>query len=168
MLAKKCKNLIALVANNRFLKPWLLVSTTLDPMTRDRSLFHEYNPCNNTQTVRIAYGSLFKVEGVHYVKLNEDLILNSVLHILKLDWNLLWIRQFTTNHNSLAKVFSKLCKFQEQESMKKIDSADLCSGLYLFERKTSPTRQVASFCTSRSILNSSLVRIVKLCCGTIV
>lgn len=47
-------------------------------MTGDATLFHKYNPCRGTLTIKIADGSLSKVAGTCSIIVSKDIILNSV------------------------------------------------------------------------------------------
>lgn len=63
MVALKGNPSTAFTVNRRVLKPWILDSRASDHMTGDATIFQEYNTCNKSHTVRIADGSLSKVEG---------------------------------------------------------------------------------------------------------
>jgi len=59
------------------------------------------------------------------------MILNSILHVPKLDCNLISISKLTRDLNCVAKFFPNLCIFQDLDTGKKIGSAKMCSGFYL-------------------------------------
>nr|KYP58512.1 hypothetical protein KK1_013922 [Cajanus cajan] len=60
-------------------------------MTGDLTVFKSYSPCLNNYTVRIADGTLSKVMGKGSVIISQNITLNSVLYVPKLDCNLLSI-----------------------------------------------------------------------------
>ena len=77
----------------------------------DATLFHDYNPCQENLTVKIAYGSLSKVVGIGSIVISKDLTLNSVLYVPNLGCNLLLVSKLTYEHNCVAKFSSNLCEF---------------------------------------------------------
>ena len=76
-------------------------------MTGDDTLFHTYTPSQESLTVRIADGSLFKVAGTGSIVISKDLTLDSVLHVPNLNCNLLSISKLTYDLNCVTKFFSK-------------------------------------------------------------
>jgi hypothetical protein len=100
-------------------------------MTRNAALINEYNQCNKTSTIRIANGSSSQVKGIGLSKISRGMLLNSILHIPKLDCNLISISKLTSDLNCVAKFFPNLCIFQDLDTGKRIGCAKMCSGLYL-------------------------------------
>ncbi|KAG2689059.1 hypothetical protein I3760_09G123000, partial [Carya illinoinensis] len=120
------------------LSPWIIDSGASDHMTGDEKLFSTYNPCYKNLTVRIADGSLSKVAGTGSVRVSENITLDSVLLVPKLNCNLLSISKLTRDLNCVTKFGSNLCEFQVLDSGKTIGSAKMCSGLYLLEVNDPP------------------------------
>ena len=117
MLAQKVNFSKALTVNTRYSSLWVIDFGASDHMTRDATIFHEYNQCNENYTVQIADGSLSKVEGTSLIRILKDLTLNFVLHVPNLDCNLLSISKLTRDLNCVAKFFPNLCVFQDLDSV---------------------------------------------------
>ena len=62
-----------MIVKQELYKPWIVDSGASDHMTGDGRVFHTYSPCNNAFTVRIANGSLAKVEGTGSVVVSKDM-----------------------------------------------------------------------------------------------
>ena len=108
MLAQKGNFSNAFIVNKQHSNPWIIDSRASDHITGDGTIFHEYNPCNEKYTVKIADGSLSKVVGIGSIRVTNDLNLNSVLHVPNLDCNLLSISKLTRDLHCEAKFFLKL------------------------------------------------------------
>nr|KYP57492.1 hypothetical protein KK1_003756 [Cajanus cajan] len=80
-------------------------------MTGDLTVFKSYSPCLNNYTVRIADGTLSKVMGKGSVIISQNITLNSVLYVPKLDCNLLSISKLARDLNCVTKFFPNLCEF---------------------------------------------------------
>jgi hypothetical protein len=97
------------------------------------------------------------VKGIGLSRISRDVILNSILHIPKLDYNLISISKLTRDLNCVAKFFPNLCKFQDLDTGKKIGSAKMCSGLYLLNGFTPQKGQTQNGILAphkgRSVLN---------------
>ncbi|XP_073126194.1 uncharacterized protein [Henckelia pumila] len=91
--------------------PWITDSGASDHMTNSPHFFQTYSPCSGSKKVRIAYGSYSAIAGKGLVQLSNAITLKSVLHVPKLNCNLL----------------------SEQSSGKMIGSAKLIDGLYYFD-----------------------------------
>ena len=61
-------------------EPWIIDSGASDHMTGRHNLFYSYTPCNN-KVIKIADGSLSSVAGIGNIRLSQNLILKSVLHV---------------------------------------------------------------------------------------
>ena len=90
---------------------WIVDSDASDHMTGDVSILRNYKPCNDRLIVRIAYGSLSKVVGIYFVCISNQLTLNLVLLVSKLDCNLLFINKLTYDWNYYVKFIPNLCEF---------------------------------------------------------
>ena len=77
-------------------------------MTREGTIFHEYNPSKEKYTVWIVDGSLSKVAGTGSIRVTNDLNLNPILHVPNLECNLLSISKLTRDLHREAK-FSQTC-----------------------------------------------------------
>ena len=64
-------------------------------------------------------------------------MLQSVLHVPNLDYNLLSISKLTKDLNCITKFSSHLCEFQALNSERTIGSAEMCAGLYLLREEVS-------------------------------
>jgi len=130
LLAQKGKFSKALTISKRYSSLWIINSRASDHMIGDATLFNEYK-CNKNPIVRIADGSSSQVKGIGLNKISRDMILNSILHVPKLDCNLISISKLTRDLNCVAKFFPNLCIFQDLDTAKKIGSAKMCLGFYL-------------------------------------
>ena len=139
-LAQKGNSLSALKVTQRKNKgSWIVDSGASDHMTGDITLFKDFYPCQENLTVRIADGSLSKVTGLGSVMISEELVLEFVLLVPKLDCNLLSISKLTEERKCVAKFTVQNCVFQELSSGKTIGSEEMCSGLYILQ--IPPSRQ---------------------------
>lgn len=138
-----------------------------DHMIGNATLFHQYKPSKAKNLVRIANGSLSKLKVSRTVRITKDLILNSVLYVPNLDCNLLSISKLTRDLKCEAKFFPFMYEFQELESGKKIDSVDLCSGIYLLEGDPSLRKHTQNAISWKSNQIFNTIKIVKLCYCTI-
>ena len=80
-------------------------------MTRKSSLFCSSTPCNGTQTVKIADGSLTKVKGLGIVQNFENLSLKFLLHVPNLSCNLVSVSKLTKDLNYIANFHPNHCIF---------------------------------------------------------
>jgi len=80
-------------------KSWIVDSRASYHMTGNITVFNNYSPCHDHSTVQITDGTLSKVVGKGSVVISEDITLNSVLYVPKLDCNLLSISKLTSNLN---------------------------------------------------------------------
>ena len=127
-------------------KSWIVDSGASDHMTGDITVFDNYSPCHDHSTVRIADGTLSKVVGKGSVVISEDITLNSVLYVPKLDCNLLSISKLSNDLNCVTKFSPNVCVFQILGSGKTIGSAEECDGLYLLQVKDSNKKPKANSC----------------------
>nr|KYP71370.1 hypothetical protein KK1_010629 [Cajanus cajan] len=72
-------------------------------MTGDLIVFKSHSPCLNNYTVRIADGTLSKVMGKGSVIISQNITLNSILYVPKLDYNLLSISKLTRDLKCVTK-----------------------------------------------------------------
>ena len=137
-------------------KHWIFDLGTSNHMTGDESIFDDYQPYHTNLTVHIADGSLSKVARTGLAQLSPKITLTYVLHLPKIDCNLITISKLTRDNHCFTIFFSpNLCVFQELGSRKKISFVEMCSGLYLLTipqpRKVSLTSSGPS--NSRSLHN---------------
>ena len=123
-------------------------------MTGCRNLFYSYTPCNN-KVIKIADGSLSSVAGIGTIKLSQNLILKSVLHVLSLKCNLISVSKITQDNQCVAKFVSSSCFFQELSSGRMIGSARVLDGLYFFEDKNKESRQTLASGVASVFVSSS-------------
>ncbi|WJZ81173.1 hypothetical protein VitviT2T_001027 [Vitis vinifera] len=110
---------------------WIVDSGASDHMTGNLMVFHEYTPCHNNSSVRIADGTLSRVFGTGSVIISKDITLHSVLYVPKLDCNLLSISRLTQDFNCVTKFLPHMCEFQALNSRKRIGNVEVRVGLYL-------------------------------------
>ncbi|RVX10668.1 Retrovirus-related Pol polyprotein from transposon TNT 1-94 [Vitis vinifera] len=110
---------------------WIVDSGASDHMTGNLMVFHEYTPCHNNSSIRIADGTLSRVFGTGSVIISKDITLHSVLYVPKLDCNLLSISRLTQDLNCVTKFIPHMCEFQALNSGKRIGNAEVRAGLYL-------------------------------------
>ena len=85
----------------------------LDHMTGDITVFDKYSRCHDHSIVQIADGTLSKVFGKGSVVISEDITLDLVLYVPKLDCNLLSISKLTNNLNCVIKFSPNVCVFSD-------------------------------------------------------
>ena len=132
-------------------KSWIVDSRASDHMTGDITVFDNYSPCHDHSTVQITDGTLSKVVGKGSVVISEDITLNSVLYVPKLDCNLLSISKLSNDLNCVTKFSPNVCVFQILGSGKTIGSAEECDGLYLLQVKDSNKKPKANSCDWQSL-----------------
>ena len=122
--------LFAFLVRDKCSKHWIVDLGAPNHMIGDESIFDDYQPCYINLLERIVDGSLSKVVGIRLVQLSLEMTLKFVLHVLKLDCNLISISKLTRDNHYFTK-FSQMCVFQELGLRKKIGNAKMCSGFYL-------------------------------------
>lgn len=145
MVAMRGNKSVANFVDKRTNKSWILDSGASDHMTGDASILSNYNTSTRNHTVKIADGTLSKVEGSGSVTINKDLTLKSVLYVPKLDCNLLSISKFTRDFHCITIFSPYLCVFQDLDSGKRIGSAEMRSGLYILRDETLSTSTTQKF-----------------------
>ena len=108
-------------------------SRASDHMTGNLMVFHEYTPCYNNSSVRIADKTLSRVVGTGSVIISKDMNLHSVLYVPKLDCKLLSISKLMQNLNCVSKFLPQMCEFQALDPGKRISNAEVCARLYLLK-----------------------------------
>lgn len=103
-------------------------------MTSLASLFSTYSPCFGGFTSKVVDGSLSTIAENVSIFLSKNLTLNSVLHVLKLSCNLLYVNQLTKDLNCIVKFSHCGCEFQNLCLGKTISNARKIDGLYYLER----------------------------------
>jgi hypothetical protein len=114
-------------------EPWVIDSGASNHMTGDKTVLHEYSESKEDCAVKVADGTLSKIEGTGRSRISKDMILKSVLYVPNLDCNLLSISKLTRDLKCMAKFFPNFCVFQDLASGKRIGSARMYSGLYLLK-----------------------------------
>ncbi|KAL6321073.1 hypothetical protein AAG906_012065 [Vitis piasezkii] len=115
---------------------WIVDSGASDHMTGNLMVFHEYTPCHNNSSVRIADGTLSRVFGIGSVIISKDITLHSVLYVPKLDCNLLSISRLTQDLNCVTKFLPHMCEFQALNSGKRIGNAEVHTTLSVPENNS--------------------------------
>ena len=99
-----------------------------DHMTGNLMVYHEYTPCYNNSSIRIADGTLSRAVGTGSIIISKDVTLHSVLYVPKLDCNLLSISKLTQDLNCVTKFLTHMCEFQALDSRKRIGNVEVCAG----------------------------------------
>ena len=119
---------------------WIVDSGSSNHMTGDITVFSQYFPCRNNNTMRITDGTLSKVVSIGSVTISENITLKLVLYVPNLDCKLLSISKITKDLKCVAKFFPNACVFQVLDSERIIGSTKLCAGLYLFKVEVSENK----------------------------
>lgn len=100
-----------LTASKGEMQPWIVDTEASDHITRNKSLFQNYQADTSNSSVRIADGSYSKVAGTgtSSVRITQNLYLNFVLHVPDLDCNLLSISKLTRDFACAAKFYPNSC-----------------------------------------------------------
>ena len=80
---------IAFSVRDKCLKHWI----------GDKSIFDDYQPCHTNLIIRKFDRSLSKVDGIGLVQLSPEITLKYVLHVPKLDSNLIFISKLTRDNH---------------------------------------------------------------------
>ena len=104
-------------------KPCIIDSGATDHMIGCAKLFSSYTPSPGNVKVKIADGSLSTVAGTGSIEIYPNIVLNSVLHVLKLSYNLISISKLTRDQNCIAIFSQYLCDFQDRISGRRIGTA---------------------------------------------
>jgi len=124
-VAQRGNFLHALNTSKERTKSWIIDSRASDHMIRDFTLFSSYSPCSYNYTVQIVDGTHSKVMGKESIIISQNITLESVLYVPKLDCNLRSISKITRDLKCVTKFFLDLCEFQILE----------CARLYLLQVK---------------------------------
>ena len=125
-------NCLALSALGK-LYPWIIDSGAFDHMTSCSHLFSSYYPCSGIEKIRIANGSFSSIASKENITISEKIILNSVLHVLKLACNLLSVSRLSKDTNCSIIFPPSTSVFQDQNSGKMIGTAREINRLYYFD-----------------------------------
>ena len=91
--------------------PWIIDSSASDHMTNLSHLFISYTPCSENKRVRIADGRLSSIAGQDFIRLSDRIILQSILHVLRLSCNLLSISLLSKDSNYHVVFYASLYEF---------------------------------------------------------
>lgn len=124
---------------------WILDSGATDHMTRQSQFFSSYKSLAGNHKVRIADGSFATIAGKGTVKISSFLVLQNVLHIPTLSYNLVSVSKLTLDLNCQIIFLPSHCEFQDLTSRKRFGGANLNDGLYTlygitFEQQDRETR----------------------------
>ena len=133
-LAQKGTFLTALSGVIKEPKPWIIDFGATDHMTSCAKLFSSYTPSPGNVKVKIADGSLSTVAGTGSIEIYPNIVLNLVLHVLKLSYNLISISKLTRDQNCSASFSQYFCDFQDRILGKRIGSAREHQGLFFQEK----------------------------------
>ena len=92
-------------------------------MTGCAKLFSSYTPSPGNVKVKKTNGSLCAVAGTCFIEICPNIILNSVLHVPKLSYNLISISKLTREQNCIASFSQYFYDFQDRISGKRIGKA---------------------------------------------
>ena len=128
--------------------PWINFGA-YDHMTGNAPLLHAFTPYYEDIMVGISDGSLSKVVRIGSVMIFQKLILKSMLLVLKLTCNLLFVSKLTRNLKCVANFSPACCSFQDLASGRMIGNVEKCVGLYLLQMGDNPEKQTQ---TKRDVL----------------
>ena len=80
--------------------------------------------------MHVVDGKFFVVAGTGSLQISHDILLENVLHVPSLSYNLLSICKLTTDPNCYAHFSKSTCVFQDLKSGKRIGNARVINGLY--------------------------------------
>lgn len=145
-------------------KPWILDSGATDHLTGSSDHFLSYHPCAGNEKIRIVDGSFAPVAGKGQVSPFDGLILQNVLHVPKISYNLLSVSKITRDLNCHVVFSLNDVVFQDLSSGTMIGTARHNRGLYFLDDDTSSRRSY------RTSLLSSIFQLPKMivCCGIFV
>lgn len=129
---------------------WIVDSGASDHMTGNLMVFHEYTPCHDNFSERIADGTLSRVVGTGSVVISKDITLHSMLYVSKVDRNLLSISRLTQDLNCVTKFLPHVCEFQALDSRKRIGNAEVSVGLYLLRAEENQRQPMKIACVVSS------------------
>ena len=92
-------------------------------MTGCAKLFSSYTPSPGNVKVKIADGSFSTMAGTGSIEIYPNIVLNLVLHVPKLSYNLISISKLTKDQNYIVSFSQSFCDFQDRVSGRRIGSA---------------------------------------------
>ncbi|KAL1095027.1 hypothetical protein V6Z11_D06G129500 [Gossypium hirsutum] len=131
-------------------KQWIIDSEASDHMTRDGTLFFDYQSCHSHLTVKIVDGTLSKVTGIESIQKSLGINLKSMFYVPNLDCNLIFISKLTRDNHCLTTFFPNVRGFWILSSKRKSGTAEMCNRLYLL--KPPESRQALVAATSYLLL----------------
>ncbi|XP_020595820.1 uncharacterized protein LOC110035847 [Phalaenopsis equestris] len=81
--------------------------------------------CGDNSTIRVVDGSVSKVAGFGSVRITQNILLRSVLHVPTLNCNLISIEKLTNDLRCIAKFLPIACEFQDENSGTTIDNVEM-------------------------------------------
>ena len=115
----------------------ILDSGATDHLIGSSEHFVSYTFCAGNEKIWIADGSFALIFGIGQTVPSDGLVLQNVLHVSKLSYNLLSIRKITRElHCKTTFLLESVC-FQDVSSGRVIGTARHSRGLYIFDDDTS-------------------------------
>lgn len=99
-------------------------------MTSVSHLFSTYSPCAGNRKIKITDSSFLAVIGTGSIHISPLLTLKDMLHVPRLDFNLLSVDKLTQNQNCHTNFFPYHCEIQGLATRKMIGNASLSGRLY--------------------------------------
>ncbi|GMI79954.1 hypothetical protein HRI_001664700 [Hibiscus trionum] len=127
---------------------WIIDSGATDHMTGNKELFFDLHTSSFKNSIKIADGSHYKIQGKGSVFLTPDLLLKDVLFVPDLKCNLLSVSKLSKDFNCVLKFKGSDCVLQELDRKKTIGSASLQNGLYVFSSIQFPQNPSSTACIS--------------------
>ena len=108
---------------------WVVDTGASDHMTGSTTTLDNFQIGDKDLIVLMADGTQSLVKGKGSVCV-ADLLLESVLHVPNLSFNLLSVSKLTRDLDCIVRFFPSYCIFQDRSSTKVIGSAEVKDGLY--------------------------------------
>lgn len=118
-------------------KSWILDSGATDHLTGSSNHFLSYHPCASHKKIRIADGSFAPIVGKSHISPFDGLILQNVLYVPKISYNLLSVSKITRDLNCCVAFSPNNVVFQDLSSRTMIGTARHNRVLYFLDDDTS-------------------------------
>jgi len=117
-------------------KPWILDSGATDHLTGSSDNFLSYHPCVGHEKIRIVDRSFAPVASKGHISPFDDLILQNVLHVPKISYNLLSVSKITRDLNYHVAFSLDNVVFQDLSLGTMIGTTQHNRGFYFLEDDT--------------------------------
>jgi hypothetical protein len=153
---KESGSSVSAIANSTSQTKWIIDSGATDHMTGNSKLISDIHYKQSTHAVTLADGSQAFVQGIGKLRLSSHLLLNSVLYLPKLSFNLISVSQITKDLKCSISFFPDHCEFQDLTTRNIIGRGEACGGLYVFDNVPSKSTSCSSVTSSAIQLHCQL------------